>query len=356
MAHKYQQKVIIGTDESGKPIVKWAVGDTQKDFQEAIYRILSKVRQPEAAELEAAKLFGEYASEWMETFKKPRLKGNTYSQYKSKLNILTDAFGDRDIPAITQKDIQIFLNGLQGRAESYVRDILNILRQILDSAVDDEIIRRNPARSKRIINPSDTKYERRALTEQERKQIVNGFSSVERRDDRLYLAFLFYGGMRPGEVLGLRWDDIDRESGVIRIRQAVATHGNGGVIGSTKTAAGKRDIPLMPQLIRLLEPFGKAGLVFSKEDGSPYTGQMRKRMWERISKQIELKDITPYNLRHTMATMLREAEVDIKATQSIMGHANAKITLDIYSHLTNRQIDAAGAKIQRVFDGLVGSE
>ena len=122
----------------------------------------------------------------------------------------------------------------------------------------------------------------------------------------------------------------------------------------TKTAAGKRDIPLMPQLERLLEPFGMRGLIFSKEDGEPFTGQMRKRMWERICKQIELEGITPYNLRHTMATMLREVEVDIKAAQSIMGHANARITLDIYSHLTNRQIDAAGEKIKQAFGQLGG--
>jgi len=77
-------------------------------------------------------------------------------------------------------------------------------------------------------------------------------------------------------------------------------------------------------------------------------------MWERICKQIELEGITPYNLRHTMATMLREAEVDIKAAQSIMGHANARITLDIYSHLTNRQIDAAGEKIKQAFGQLGG--
>ena len=77
-------------------------------------------------------------------------------------------------------------------------------------------------------------------------------------------------------------------------------------------------------------------------------------MWERICKQIKLEGITPYNLRHTMATMLREAEVDIKAAQSIMGHANARITLDIYSHLTNRQIDAAGEKIKQAFGQLGG--
>ena len=67
-----------------------------------------------------------------------------------------------------------------------------------------------------------------------------------------------------------------------------------------------------------------------------------------------MEGITPYNLRHTMATMLREAEVDIKAAQSIMGHANARITLDIYSHLTNRQIDAAGEKIKQAFGQLGG--
>lgn len=354
MGHKYQQKVIIGTDEYGKPIVKWAVGNTQREFQEAIYRILSKVRQPEVGSSKEIRQFGEYAIEWMEIFKKPKVNGNTYIQYKSKMSILIDAFGDMNIASITQKDIQLFLNGMNMRAESYVRDVLNILRQVLDAAKEDEIISKNPAASKRIVNSAKGKTERRALTEDEQRKIVDRFSSVERREDRLYLALLFYGGMRPGEVLGLRWEDIDRGSSVIHIRQAVATHINEGVIGSTKTAAGKRDIPLMPQLERLLEPFGMRGLIFSKEDGEPFTGQMRKRMWERICKQIELEGITPYNLRHTMATMLREAEVDIKAAQSIMGHANARITLDIYSHLTNRQIDAAGEKIKQAFGQLGG--
>jgi len=102
MGHKYQQKVVIGTDANGKPIVKWAVGETQREFQEAVYRILCSVHQNDHAEESQKERFGEYAEAWMEIFKKPRLKGNTFGQYKSKLNLLIDTFGNRTIGKFSQ--------------------------------------------------------------------------------------------------------------------------------------------------------------------------------------------------------------------------------------------------------------
>lgn len=347
MKYPYKRRVIVGQDESGKDICKWAVARTQRELNEKIYALKAEAQETAQGR---GHPFDAYAGEWLEVFKKPALSPNTYQQYRSKVKRLIEYFGDRDICDLSVKDVQGFLNSQQSKAKSYVRDVLNILRQIFDSAVDDEIISKNPAKNGKIVNTGHETEERRDLTQDERRRVETAICNMDKAQDRMYLATIYYTGMRPGEPLGLAWEDIDWEGKRIFIRHAVATHGNEGILGTPKTDAGKRTLPLMDQLAEVLKPHRGTGLIFLNKKGKPYTGQGRKRLWERIREYANLpEDVVPYTLRHSMGTFLRDAEVDIKASQSIMGHADSRVTLDVYSKQTPQQIEAATRKLQEAF-------
>ncbi len=221
---------------------------------------------------------------------------------------------------------------------------------LFDNAVDDEIISKNPAKARKIVNVGCETEERRDLTQDERQRVEDAILNMPKVQDRMYLAAIYYTGMRPGEPLGLAWEDIDWEGKRIFVQHAVATHGNQGVVGSPKTEAGKRTIPLTDQLAEVLKPYRGAGLIFLNKNGNPYSGQSRKRLWERIRIYANLPDdVIPYTLRHSMGTFMRDAEVDIKASQSIMGHADSRIMLDVYAKSTPKQIETAARKIQEAF-------
>lgn len=347
MKYPYRKRVVVGQDEDGNDIVKWAVGKTQRELNERIHALMSKA---EEAERKPKHPFSSYATDWLETFKRYSLSPNTYSQYKTKVKRLVEGFGDRDISDITDRDVQTFLNTLRNNAKSYVRDILNILRQVFDNAVDDEIISKNPAKARKIVNVGCETEERRDLTQDERQRVEDAILNMPKVQDRMYLASIYYTGMRPGEPLGLAWEDIDWEGKRIFIRHAVATHGNQGVLGSTKTEAGRRMVPLVDQLAEVLKPHRGTGLIFLNKNGKPYTGQSRRCLWERVRKYAGLSDeVIPYTARHSMGTLMRDAGVDIKASQSIMGHADSRVTLDVYSKQTPQQIETAARKIQEAF-------
>lgn len=263
---------------------------------------------------------------------------------------LIEWFGDRDIADITVRDVQMFMNSRRNNAKKYVDDIRNILNQVLDYAEADEIISKNPAKDKRIVNPGHETEDRRDLTQDERQRVEDAILNMPKVQDRMYLATIYYTGMRPGEPLGLAWEDIDWEGKRIFVQHAVATHGNQGVMGSPKTEAGKRTIPMVDQLAEVLKPHQGTGLIFLNKNGNPYSGQSRKRLWERVRKYAGLSDeVIPYTVRHSMGTFMRDAEVDIKVSQSIMGHADSRIMLDVYAKSTPKQIETAARKIQKAF-------
>jgi integrase len=177
--------------------------------------------------------------------------------------------------------------------------------------------------------------------------------------DRLYAAFVLMAtvGMRRGETLGVRWDDLDLDRGALSIRRALVLVGNKPSFSEPKTDAGRRSVPLATQTITALRAhrrtqaeerlaFGDVyvdqDLVFAQEDGSAIHPDRLLDAFHRIAAAAGLRRSRPHDLRHGWATRALEAGVPAKVVQEILGHASAMVTLDIYSHVVpSMRTDAA---------------
>ena len=182
------------------------------------------------------------------------------------------------------------------------------------------------------------------------------------RDDPLYPAFvlLLLYGLRRGEVLGLRWIDVDLERDEIHVRQQIGRVSGELRIGPVKTNAGRRDLPLLSLATDMFamrrdaqaadrEELGRAwqdnGLIFTTKTGRPVEPRNLVRSFHRICEHHDLRVIKVHHLRHTTATLLKNLGVPARDAQLILGHSRLAVTQEIYTHEDRRAQHDALEKI-----------
>jgi integrase len=167
-------------------------------------------------------------------------------------------------------------------------------------------------------------------------------------------------GLRRGELLGLRWDDVDLERGTLRVGRALVRGGGRHTVGETKTRRGRRQVNLTPRTVSALTAHRKRqleermrlsglyedhGLIFATGVGTPVNPEkLMKRSFKPLLKRAGLPEIRFHDLRHTCATLLLGRGVHPKIVQELLGHATIAMTLDTYSHyLPSMGDQASGA-------------
>ena len=220
---------------------------------------------------------------------------------------------------------------------------LHFMGEIFKDAVEDGLMEKDPTASRRIAIPSSKSNDREALPLEQFREIIGNLDRLEIPDKRL-LALLMFTGMRRGEVLALRWEDIDTDAGYIHVRRNV-THCNGNqpIIGTPKTKSGKRDIPLDPFVLEALSPVQKQGFIFGGD--SPYTMTMFNNTMKRIRKTIDLHGATAHVMRHSYLTYLAGTGTDGKTLQTIAGHSTVTMTMNKYVHAQPEKIKEAADKM-----------
>lgn len=348
---KHRARVCVGFNDDGSPVVQQVSGRTEIDLSDNIVRaILKSARRNEfvigeamlPSPKEQAPRFRDYAEDWLATYKAGKIKPTTLGGYRTVLNAhLYKRWGDTPIDRITTKDIQEFLNSRKDRARKTLQDILMLLKAILESARQDGLIDRNPADDRRLTNPSHRKTVRNALPVEDVRDIIAHLDVLDNIDDRRFQALLIFTGMRRGEVLGLRWEDIELYKGVIHVRRNVTYPKgvNGPHIGTPKTESGVRDIPIMPALLDYLKPLGTEGFVLGGD--RPTTLSMHRRRMERIRRAMDMHGACPHVFRHSYATMLYDVGADVKTIQAIIGQTDFKTTADRYCHPRDSKKQAA---------------
>lgn len=339
-----RMRICVGYNDDGTQIVKRISGETELQLADnAVRAILNSERRSEfvndVTPLNAepkgdVPTFSDYAEMWINTYKKQRIKPTTLGGYRTILEShLYPTFGAEKISAITTKSIQEMLNGKSDKSRKTLQDIMILLRAIMESALKDGIIPKNPADDKRITIPSMKKTTRNALGLNDIKSIIASIETLPNLDDRRFEALLIFTGMRRGEVLGLQWRDIDLVNNVIHVERNV-TYPRGcnqPVIGTTKTESGVREIPIIPKLLDLLKPIGTTGFIIG--DGkTPNTLSVVRRRNERINRLIDMHGATPHVFRYSFGTLLYSAGASIKDIQSILGQSDFKTTADRYLH------------------------
>ena len=339
-------KVKIPWEYDGK--TRWATGATHKEAIEKIVHTLERESKASKEGMGDAPLFRECAEKWLNECKRPKVRANTLYVYQHDMeNHVLPVFGDRRIDRIRPSDIQAFLNTKQDLAKSTVKHIWLMLHGVFSFAKWDGYIDKDPTEEANRYTMSEKQTSRDALSKDEARDIIEHLDLLE-GNDRVLMALLIYTGMRRSEVLGLRWEDIDFERGLIHVQRAATFLKNRPVVGKTKSKAGVRYIPLEAQLKAILTPVRQLnGYVIGQDE--LLTEKAYKRMWERIGKKIDLHGATAHVFRHTYITMAAP-HVDMKTLQSMAGHADISTTMNRYAHGREDKIIEAGHVLNSMYN------
>jgi integrase len=286
---------------------------------------------------------GDYLNYWLDSIVKPTLRPTTFLRYSVNVRLyIKPALGKYRLVQLTVPLVQAFLNAhlANGHSIRSAQIVRTALSAALTNAQREELVMRNVARLVKL--PSYQPAEVVPWTDDEVRDFL-----WAARSDQLFVAFLLLAlyGIRRGEVLGLRWQDVDVSRSVIHIRQQVLRYGGTLHIGPVKTRASHRDLPLLSsiqaallfqqrtQRVTLAERSTVANdLVFTTSYGSPIDPQNIGRSFKRICKAHGLRLIKLHHLRHTAATILKNLGVPARDAQLILGHSNISTTQQIYQH------------------------
>ena len=305
---------------------------------------------------------GEYLDKWLADSVKGTVKETTYANYSYIIRThICPAFGRMQLKNLTPAHVRGFY-GEKARSDlspATVKKMHVVLRKALSQAVSDGLISRNAADSVKTPRVSAPGEEIKPLNPEECAAFLK--ASCGERLEALYVLAI-HCGLREGELLALRWEDVDLEVAkpalLVRRTLTRGENGRGWVIGrSTKSGKGRR-VRLTRRAVTALKDHRKRqleermhlsglwqdqDLVFPSEIGSLLNpSNLRNRSFKRVKTRSGVReDLRFHDLRHTCATLLLSDGVNVKVVSEMLGHASIAITLNTYSHVLPDMQDSA---------------
>ena len=290
---------------------------------------------------------GQYLDTWLPTIK-GTVRQRTWERYEQLVRVhIKPALGRKKLKDLTRTHVKAFYADRRDAvAPRTVQYIHVTLHKALKDAVDDGLVIRNV--SDRLKPASAKRHEIDPLTVDQARTLLE--TSKADRLHALYVLAVHYG-LRKGELLGLKWADVDLDgdTGMIQVRRTMSdTREEGTVEESTKSGKGRR-IEISQTAVNALKSRRKnqveeqltagpkwhdSGLIFATTVGTPITGtNLTNRYFDPLLKRADLPQIRFHDLRHTCATIRFVKGQHPKRVQELLGHSSVAITLDIYSHL-----------------------
>jgi integrase len=354
--------VDTGVDPTtGKRKQKWFSGfKTKKEAEKAMIKKLHELEQGTYIEPQKTTL-GNYLSRWLDDYASTALRPTTFETYSALIRThIIPSLGAVTLQQLQPMQLQRFynekleqgrVNGNGGLSAQTVRYFHAILREALGHAVKWQLLSRNVAEL--ASPPAIRKKEIITLDADEVAQFL-----LYAREDRLYIAFLMAvtTGLRRGEILGLRWKDLNFNANTVSIRKNLVLVNNKPILQEPKTQGSIRSITLPLVTIEALKKYKtlqdqekhKIGshyqdhhLIVATSLGTPVSPRNLLRSFKRIIEKANLPEIRFHDLRHTHATLMLKQGEHPKVVSERLGHSSTRITLDIYSHvLPNMQQEA----------------
>ncbi|MGM0113406.1 tyrosine-type recombinase/integrase [Enterococcus sp. DIV0187] len=297
----------------------------------------------------------EWGCAWLQEIQ-GEIKPSTFSSYCYKLeNYVFSFIGEYYLNELTLDMGKKLLNSWveKGLSFSTMQVVLRLLCQCLTIAKERDYIKDHPFHQVRL--PKKRKQSIRALSKKE-QQTIEKVALNEKNDTGLPTYLALHTGLRIGEISALRWEDIDFEQGMIRVshtyqRVPMALDGKKTqlLLGSTKTEAGARLVPMSRSLKKLLvkhKQMSSHSFVFST-NGKPMEPRLLTHHFHRIRKKCGLENVHFHQLRHTFATRCLEAQNDILSVSALLGHTSTQLTLDTYADSMMEQRIAVIIQMER---------
>lgn len=302
-----------------------------------------------------------YLQEWLVT-KKNHIKANTLKQYEQVIKQhIAPVLGDVKLRDLTPIMLQRFYNLKleNGTSENTVALMHRVLRGALRQAHMMGLIVRNPLVSVRCPKP-----ERKEMKTLNESQVRNLLLVARSTGLEALLHITVTTGLRMGEVIGLKWEDLDMGTGSLRVqRQVQREKGKGLVFSQPKSAKSRRVIILGPSAIDKLklhyqqqhwskliagDRWEENDLIFPNTIGKPMEHSRLLKDFKEILKKAELPIIRFHDLRHTAATLMLQAGIHPKIVQETLGHADISLTMNTYSHALPTLQKEAAAKMDEL--------
>jgi integrase len=303
---------------------------------------------------------GEYLDVWLKGSVRGSVRQSTYDRDTNLVNNhIKPVLGGLKLKKLNSAQVQSFYRDRldTGLSASTVRKLHDILRRGLAQAVDWHLTPRNVADV--VKPPRPLAKEMVALSADETGRLLD--AAAEDRLEALY-KLAVHTGMRQGEMLALRWQDVDLENAVVSVRRTLTRSGGKVTFGEPKTKKSRRSIRLTPQATEALrahlerqlrdmeilgDRYRDQGLVFTTDTGAPINpSNLRQRSFAPLLKSAGLPHMRFHDLRHTCATLLLSRGVHPKFVQELLGHATIAITLDTYSHVIPSMGDATAKAME----------
>lgn len=351
---------------------KYVYGKTKAEAQAKLIELQERLDNGLSTSVDRTTV-GEFLSYWLHDVIKHEIRPRTWDSYRAVVEQhLIPGIGDIKLHRLRTQHVQDYVNAklaegtLSNRTIEYHRAVL---RAALNHAIDEDRLTKNVATAVKIPRHKPPRIE--PLTPEQVKQL---FDYME-KEQVLYRPLIMLAtltGMRQGEILGLKWEDIDFRHKRIHVRQQMQRVDKRYQLVDLKTDESRRTLPLLSILEEPLKEWRDLqnqhkldyrekwdeylslhpeweGLVFTTRYGSPISARNLLRHFKNTLSAAGLPEIRFHDLRHTTATLLLALGVDMKTIQTVLGHSQISLTMNTYAHVLPAMTEEALHRVENVF-------
>jgi integrase len=361
----------LGKDESGRARQKWhTVRGSRKDAERELARLVTALGSGSYIEPTRMTL-GQYLAHWLQSYARPNVSPKTCERYAEIVRChLVPALGHLVLAKLTPLQLQEYYSwaleagrrsGRGGLSPQTVLHHHRVLRQALGQAIRWQLVARNVADA--VEPPRPAHRPLRALDEGQTAVLVE---AMRHGPFALPVLLAVTTGMRRGEILGLRWHDLDLDAGRATVQRTLEETRAGVRPKQPKTAKGRRVVALPLVAVEALrrcraetrgdDSVGGEASVVTRRLGQPWSPDEFSRAFASAMRRAGLGGVRFHDLRHTHATLLLRQGVHPKIVSERLGHATVSITLDTYSHVLPGMQEEAARKLDAALRPLLGSD
>lgn len=351
-------------DERGNLQRRSLYAKTQREVREKLTTAIAALDRGQPP-LTDRQTVAQFLDRWLADVVKPSVRPKTYESYRQIVRLyLAPTLGQHRLAKLTPQHVQSLMNEqlTAGRAPRTVLYMRAVLRRALGQALKWGLVARNVATL--VDPPRSQRHDIRPLTPEQAGQFLTAA-----RGDRLeaLYAVAVSVGLRQGEILGLRWEDVDLDAGVLRVRVALQRLDGKPQLVEPKTRQSRRTLPLPAVVVRQLHAHRTRqreerllagerwqgagwGLVFTNTLGGPLEPRNLTTRYKALLARAGLPNIRFHDLRHSCASLLLAQGVPMRLIMDILGHSQIGLTMNTYAHIFPELQRQAADAMDRLFE------